>query len=227
MKILIVAATSLEIRPFFEKISELPFNAHSFPPVFRDGHHLSFLITGMGSTATAATLSGHLTSHQYNLVINAGIAGSFNQGLKPGDVTLVKTEIFGDLGIEESDGRFLDLFEAGLLTPGTFPFSHTKIECPTNLSGFNIPKVTGVTVNCVHGYEPSIIRIREKYHPDIETMEGAAFYYTCLLHNQRSLQVRSISNYVEKRNRENWEIPLATQNLSTALIEIIRSFPVD
>ncbi len=227
MNILIVAATFMEIRPFFAKISERAFNGYSFPPVLRDGHHLSFLITGIGSTATAAILSSHLTSHQYNLVINAGIAGSFNQVLKPGEVTLVKTEIFGDLGIEESDGRFLDLFEADLLEPGTFPFNHTKIECPVNLSGFNIPQVIGVTVNCVHGYEPSILRIMEKYNPDIETMEGAAFYYTCLLHNQRSLQVRAISNYVEKRNRENWHIPLATQNLSTALIEIIRLLPVD
>ena len=37
------------------------------------------------------------------------------------------------------------------------------------------------------------------------------------------LQIRSISNYVETRNRENWNIPLAIQNLNQVLTEMLQA----
>ena len=41
------------------------------------------------------------------MIINAGIAGAFNRSLKIGDVVQVVSEQFGDLGVEEKDGRSL------------------------------------------------------------------------------------------------------------------------
>jgi len=35
------------------------------------------------------------------------------------------------------------------------------------------------------------------------------------------VQIRSVSNYVEKRNKENWNIPLALKNLQSILIELL------
>jgi len=37
------------------------------------------------------------------------------------------------------------------------------------------------------------------------------------------LQIRSISNYVEPRNKDNWDLPLAISNLNNTLIELITS----
>jgi futalosine hydrolase len=39
----------------------------------------------------------------------------------------------------------------------------------------------------------------------------------------KCLQIRSISNYVELRNKENWNIPLAINNLNIELEKIINS----
>ena len=54
-------------------------------------------------------------------------------------------------------------------------------------------------------------------------MEGAAFFYVCLQEKIPFLQIRSISNYVEKRNKSNWNIPLAIDNLNVVLLDIINS----
>jgi futalosine hydrolase len=35
------------------------------------------------------------------------------------------------------------------------------------------------------------------------------------------MQIRSISNYVEKRNKENWNIPLALKNLHATILELL------
>jgi futalosine hydrolase len=48
-------------------------------------------------------------------------------------------------------------------------------------------------------------------------MEGAAFFYACLLAEVSFVEVRSISNYVEKRNRDNWKMTEAITNLNAVL----------
>jgi futalosine hydrolase len=55
-------------------------------------------------------------------------------------------------------------------------------------------------------------------------MEGAAFFYACEEANVDGLQVRAISNYVEKRNKENWNLALAVKNLNDWLIQDIKTF---
>jgi futalosine hydrolase len=52
-------------------------------------------------------------------------------------------------------------------------------------------------------------------------MEGAAFFYACQQVNARCIQIRAVSNYVEKRNRDNWQIGLAIKNLNTFAIDLI------
>ena len=53
-------------------------------------------------------------------------------------------------------------------------------------------------------------------------MEGAAFFYACLLGGVRFHQIRSISNFVEERDRSKWDIPLALANLNKTLFEILK-----
>jgi len=52
-------------------------------------------------------------------------------------------------------------------------------------------------------------------------MEGAAFMYTCLIHNLRFAQVRAVSNIVERRNRDAWRLPEAIARLSETARRII------
>jgi futalosine hydrolase len=54
-------------------------------------------------------------------------------------------------------------------------------------------------------------------------MEGAAFFYACEEAQVEALQIRCISNYVEKRNRENWNLALAVKNLNDWLITSLKN----
>ena len=82
-------------------------------------------------------------------------------------------------------------------------------------------KVKGVTVNTVHGIENSIHKMVERLYPDIESMEGAAVFKVCEEMRVSCIQIRSISNKVEKRNKESWNLPLAISNLNIEVEKII------
>ena len=183
---------------------------------------LQFLITGVGMTATAFSLGHVLAKNQYHLAINAGIAGAFNRELKIGDVVQVVSEQFGDLGVEEKDGRFTDVFEMGLVEKGQPPFTDGLLKNEGSSQFSFLPTSKGLTINKVHGTKASIEAIQKKYAVDLESMEGAAFFYACLLSKMPFLEIRSISNYVEPRNRENWDLPLAIRNLNKVLMEVVK-----
>ena len=55
-------------------------------------------------------------------------------------------------------------------------------------------------------------------------MEGAAAAYTCLCDKLNFLQIRSVSNYVEERNKENWDIETAVNSLTITVLDIIKKF---
>ncbi|MBK8504549.1 MAG: hypothetical protein IPL46_21470 [Saprospiraceae bacterium] len=141
--------------------------------------------------------------------------------MKIGEVALVSSDIFSDLGVQHADGSFTDLFEVGLIKADSFPFKEGKLLPDFDYSAFKHPLVAGISVNLVHGEQTAIDEITKRYQPTVESMEGAAFFYVCLKVDQKCLQVRAISNFVEKRNRDNWNIPLAIASLANALTEII------
>jgi futalosine hydrolase len=203
MNRLIVAATELEIRPFLEKHPEA-----------------EVLITGIGSVATAYQLTKALSKKSYDWVINAGIAGTFNENIPIGEVVEVVSDEFADLGIETSTA-FQTLFEANFLDKNTFPFQDGKLIPSQPQSGDTLRQVTAITVNTTHGNDLSIHELKKKFRVDIESMEGAAFFYVCLMEGVKCSQIRSISNRVESRNKDLWNIPLAVKNLNEALNNLL------
>ena len=52
-------------------------------------------------------------------------------------------------------------------------------------------------------------------------MEGAACFMVCEKFNIPCMQIRAISNKVEKRNKTIWDMPLAIKNLNTKVQQII------
>lgn len=219
MQLLIVSATTFEIKPFHdflstqcERIGDWHFK--------NDDHETRILITGVGMMSTAFALGHVFAKYPFQLAINAGIAGAFDPALQIGDVVQVVSEQFGDLGVEERDGSFTDVFELGLLPSTQPPFANARLLNPTAGHFGFLPACKGLTVNKVHGSEASITAIREKYGAEVETMEGAAFFYACLIAGVPFLQVRAISNHVRPRNREEWDLPKAIKNLNEVLVEM-------
>lgn len=175
-------------------------------------------------TLTAFNLGGLFARQRFDLVVNAGIAGAFkDRNLNIGDVVNVTSERFADLGVEEADGRFTDVHELGLLDANAPPFTDGELLNPS-AAGFDfLPKCKGLTVNKVHGFQPSIDAVSKQYSADVESMEGAAFFLACLLAGASFLQIRSISNFVETRNRAAWDLPVAIKNLNDVLVEMVKT----
>jgi futalosine hydrolase len=212
MKILLVAATYQEIEPFI-KNQTANFNADEWLDI--TPHQVKILITGVGMVATAFALGNEFAKNQFDLAVNVGLAGSFYKNIKIGQLVEVREDILSELGAED-DEEFISLDQLQL---GEVEFNAT--EQFTIKEGLR--KVIGITVNKVHGNEDSIEEIRDRINPTIESMEGAAFFYACEEANVPALQVRSISNYVEKRNKANWNIALAVKHLNDWLIACLKN----
>jgi futalosine hydrolase len=219
-KILVIAATPFEIQPFINFLRDQATQRYN--PLFgQNGYEIDVVVTGVGIANTALKMGKTLTQKRYDFALNAGVAGSFNRKILRGDVVEVISEQYGDLGVEEADGKFSDMFEIGLITKNEKPFNDGKLLNIKPLQLNNLPQVRGLTVQKVHGFTDSIEAVQKKYQSDIETMEGAPFFQACLSENVPFGQIRAISNYVEPRDRENWKMKEAIANLNTVLIEII------
>jgi len=65
-----------------------------------------------------------------------------------------------------------------------------------------------------------MLRQHEEY---IESMEGAAVFKVCEEIKVPCIQIRSISNKIERRNKENWDLDLSISNLNTEVEKIINN----
>jgi futalosine hydrolase len=181
------------------------------------------LITGVGMVATAAQCSRALSKTQYGLALNFGVCGSFDPALTPGTVVHVTSDRIAELGAEDGE-RFLTIHELQLLGENEFPFEGGALvnrHPPVSAILSQLPAVSGITVNTVHGNDLSIARVVERYRPQVESMEGAAFMFACLIHEVPFAQVRAVSNVVEKRNRAAWKMPEAIRSLGDTAQQIV------
>jgi futalosine hydrolase len=197
MNILVTAATDNELR-FIRK---------------RPG--LTVANTGLGLVATAYNLT-RILRRRYDFVVNIGVAGSFEPSPTIGEVLVVSSETFGDFGVSSPSG-FSTCFEEGLLSPDVFPFAGGMLfseKAREAADTLLLRCVRGLTVNTVSGELTGIDALRKKFTPDVETMEGAAFFFVCLCENVPFVEIRSISNVVGPRDKGDWNIQKAIEKLS-------------
>lgn len=204
MKILLISATETEIHDLRNKLT------------------CDFLITSVGAVATTYSLLKAIQKKKYDLIIQAGIAGTFNNKITIGECVLVKKDNFADLGTETKK-TFSTLFESGLCKKNESPFKNGWL---VNTSEFikTLPfkKATAITVNKVSDSKTQKKQFELKYKADVESMEGAALHYVCLLENIPFIQIRSISNQVGIRDKSKWKIKESITNLHLAVLEIIQ-----
>jgi futalosine hydrolase len=225
MRLLLVAATELELAPLVGRLTPAP-HPHTSEPLRAYTHgpqHVDILTTGVGMVATATWCARVLARQPYDFAVNLGVCGSFAAVHPPGTVVNVVADCVSELGAED-DGQFLTVQQLGLLGPDDPPFNGGRLVNPeprTNRVIAGLPAVNGITVNTVHGSAPSIARVVERFTPDVETMEGAAFMHACLVSGARFAQVRAVSNMVEKRNRAAWKMGEAVAALGDVGLRLI------
>jgi len=195
MRLLIVAATAQEIAPL--------------DAVLRARSEIDVLVTGVGMVATAARCADALARARYDLALNLGLCGSFDRAVPPPTVVHVVSDRFSELGAEDGDA-FVPIDDFDLPSEPSIvnerPPAHPALQ--------RLPAVTGITVNTVHGNASSIAAVAARWHPQVESMEGAAFMYACRLASVPYAQVRAVSNVVERRNRQAWKTAQALANLA-------------
>ena len=208
--ILLAAATEMEIKPILE----------SLPP------GVETIITGVGAPIALFHLQQKMAGFNYSFAIQMGISGSFSEDLMPGETVIIGHDRFADIGAEENEG-FQSIFELGLANENSFPFENGwLVNHDPVMDRLPYNKIKSITVNTISGNKEINNRYLNKYGPQAETMEGAAFHYVCLMHQIPFLQVRTISNKVGVRDKSKWSIKEAVENLNKEgqkIIELIRS----
>jgi len=225
MKILIVAATWMEVHLLEEELEKVEEKSHLLKSYRLGETEVDILIAGIGTTFTTFHLTNALRDANYNLVINIGIAGSLTSELKIGEVVNVVFEEFADLGIE-TPNEFLTLFESGFIEINEFPFENGILKASHQNGWMELKKVRGITANKSHGTSKSIEAVHTKFPAHTESMEGAAVFYVCNWMGVDCFQIRSISNYVEPRDSSRWNIPLALENLKLTMLQILKNLSV-
>ena len=208
-KTLIVAATYEEVLPTFVHFGWKKSNFSEHP-------HFDVLLTGVGIAATSFAL-GQRLNDLYNLVLNVGIAGSFDQTIALGNLVNITEDTFSELGAENGN-HFIPIDDLGFgksMYKSDFAWQENFIE--------DLQVVKGITVNTVHGNTSAIDQLLQRLPVETESMEGAAVFYACNQLNIPAIQVRSISNYIEQRNKESWKIGLAIKNLNNWLINYLNT----
>jgi len=243
MHILLTAATPFELQPTLDYLAAAPdFPAttpnHSsgppdpvtsvshliIPPVTSVSHlTITPLITGVGSLPTTWSLMRQIGRQRPQLIIQAGIAGSFT-GRKPGEVLAIQKDTLADLGVWE-DQTFKTLFDLRLTPPDAPPFTGGQLVNPYRrlLELTSLDLVPAITVNEITT-DPTRIRwYQQNTDAVVESMEGGGLHYVCLQEKIPFLQLRAVSNDIGVRDKTKWDIRSAIANLNTRLISLLET----
>lgn len=194
---LLVCATALELNALPEQVLDNP--------------GISVLVCGVGPVESTLNLTRYIAAQigsEVSAVVNFGVGGAYpDSGLGLLDCCFADSEVLGDLSICTQED-FMDLpdslaplryftLENGLYGAAqefcrhkSYPFSHGPF----------------VTVCCASGSEQRGRTLKNKFEAVCENMEGAALARVCQDFNLPFLEVRSISNMVENRNRDRWKL---------------------
>ncbi len=184
---------------------------------------LDILITGIGLMSTTYALTRQIQLRKPDIIIQAGIAGSFDKSIPLGTVVAVKKETVADLGVVEGN-TLKTVFHLGLSRSGQFPFSKGwLINRSETLKKSGLPLVTGISVNEITTSSRKIKMYEERFRPVTESMEGAALHYTALMENVPFVQIRALSNFTGERNKARWELKKSITNLNNEVDKFIRT----
>jgi len=219
MRILLLSATEEEIST---TVRHLESNAltSSLTDFKTKNHEVRILVSGVGPVHMAFALGRWFDSKQFDLVLHAGICGSFNDNFPINSMLEVVRERFADLGAENEEGLTLDIFDLGFDDQNRFPYSDGWCEKKKIGMELNLPKASGITVMRSTGTLSTTERLKSQYQADIESMEGASVFYACRMLDIPFVSIRCVSNMVEKRDKSKWNIVGAIENLNKTLIKI-------
>ena len=230
-EILVLSATSLEQQVLQERVEDVVRQVVVGREWVRGkiaGREVLLVETGIGAVNTAHALTCVLQAVRPDWVLQLGIGGAYpGSGLAIGDVALASEECYGDLGVRTGDGwQGAELIGIPVLEKGERYFNRFPLDREWLQKAASIlpdAKVGAfVTVQECSGTDALGIERGERFAAVCENMEGAAAAHLCVLYEVPFVEVRAMSNRVEARNRDTWDVPLAlgeAQVVATRLLE--------
>ncbi len=199
------------------------------------GRQVILCIGGMGKTNAAHAATMLLSRPGIEALIVFGIAGAYpGSGARIGDVALATKEISGDEGVLTPDGFKgtehigIPLVRIGLVQMyNTFPAPVPLLDrARSALASFPTAVDEGpfVTLSACSGTRERAREIEQRYQGLCENMEGAAAAQVALYHDIPWLEVRGISNLVEDRDLQKWDIPGAALTAQKAVLAVLEGF---
>ncbi|MBM9537360.1 futalosine hydrolase [Desulfobulbus alkaliphilus] len=192
------------------------------------------LITGIGPVEAAVRTTVFLADIDIPIrgVINIGVAGAYLhevQGPRVLDICLADREILGDFGIcsaeavEPLRGEALDIVD-------TFSLENDLLfAAEVQLAALGIAYQRGsfITVSCVSGSRQRGDLLGLQYQALCENMEGAAVARACLQFGLPLLELRCISNLVEDRDLQQWQLKEACRRCGVVAAVLVEGLPND
>lgn len=217
MRVIITAATNMEWMPSFQKINpQFVSNNKKFSVGFHE--------SGIGMLAASVSLMKMFVQETPSLIIQVGIAGTFDKKIPLGKVFAVKDDFAADIGVKENK-QWKDLFDLKFDQPNDAPYEKKSLPNPW-LSQYNLlklPTKKAATVNRISTDKFSIDTIQGRYKASLESMEGAALHYIGRDLNIPFIQIRAVSNYVGERNKAKWKMQEAIYNLNETLLQYLNA----
>jgi futalosine hydrolase len=211
MKILVCAATPIEISPFLKQLNTGDFHKLS----------MDVLVTGIGLTATTWSLAKQINLKRPDVIIQAGVGGCFDTSIPLGAVLAIKKEAIADQSVIELN-KLKTLFDLKLVPQNQYPFTKGWLVNKNEiLKKVRLKKVTGISVNEITTSKQKVTFYRVTFNPVVESMEGAALHYVSLMEKIPFIQLRSVSNYIAERNKKNWNMKESIVNLNKELINLL------
>lgn len=201
------------------------------------GVPVRILTTGPGLVNTVQTLTAAIEKERPKLIIQTGCAGAFAvSGLGIGDVGIASEEIDAHLGLESQTYGVLpeplpfpiirfdhtELMNRYPLSPGLTAAATRIIEASLPQGECRVVSGPFLTVSTITATAKRAEQYVERYAPCMESMEGSGAAHVALHYGIPFLEIRSASNRVGKRNREDWNLSLAFERCGEAVYSLLK-----
>lgn len=180
----------------------------------RDG--IEILVTGVGPVEASCAIASALCRRTYRLVINAGLAGSFDGAVQLGEGVVVAEDAM-ELGLEDGTALSLPRDETAIDRSRSDPNLVARLRA----KGYAV--VRGITVSRVTSTDSTARRLADR-GAQVESMEGFAALRAAELAGIPAIELRGISNRCGARDSSEWNFAAGLaglQRITGALFELL------
>lgn len=231
LNIALITPTPVESRELLAGIEPLPGEFDGI--VSRGslhGKHILFSHCGIGKVNSAHCVTLLIKEQRPDILILFGIGGAYKEA-DIGDVAVALNENYGEEGVMTPPGwRSMEFTGFPLLKNEIDHFNTFFMDKELSQLAINVSKEIGlkvhygnfITVSQCSGTRKTGKIMMKRFNGICENMEGAAVAHICSKYKVPMIEIRGISNIVEVRDLNKWNIPLAVSNCSKAVNEVIR-----